>query len=171
MSATETRAFLAERHHLVRLATVDSDGRPHVVPVWFLPVDGALLITPRAQSSWLVHLETNPWVCAVVDEDVLPYRKVVVSAEAEMLHPPGEDAAWRDVYRTLSLRYWDEEAVDAYLANTIHVRRALISVPVRLGTREVQTWRLPVADEDPRGIWATRYGRPILGSGASSANC
>lgn len=171
MSATETLAFLAERQRLVRLASVDAKSRPHVVPVWYLPVEGSLLLTPRAQSPWLAHLKVNPWVGAVVDEDVLPYRKVVISAEAELLHAPGEDGLWRDVYRTLCLRYWDEDAVDAYVANTIHVRRALISVPVRLGTPEVQTWRLPVADEDPRGIWATRYGRPILGSGASSANC
>ncbi len=171
MSPTETLAFLGERRHLVRLATVDPDHRPHVVPLWFLPVEGALLITPRSQAAWLSHLETNPSVCAVVDEDVLPYRKVVVSTDAEMLHRPGDDAAWRDTYRTLCLRYWDEDEVDPYLASTIHVRRALVSIPFRLGTPEIQTWRLPVADEDPRGIWAARYGRPILGSGASSANC
>ena len=171
MTTTETATFLAERKHLVRLGTVDPDNRPHVVPVWYLFLQGALLITPRAQSAWLVHLETNPWVCAVVDEGVLPQRKVIVSAPAEMLHPPGEDAAWRDIYRKICLRYWDEKAVDDYLASTIHVRRALISIPVRLGTPDVQTWRLPLADEDPRGIWATRYGRPILGSGGSSANC
>ena len=81
-----------------------------------------------------------------------------------MLYEPGHDDAWRDVYRRICLRYWDEEAVDAYLESTIHVRRALISVPVRLGTPEVQTWRLPVADEDPRGIWAVRYGPVIFGT-------
>ncbi|MEA2826873.1 MAG: hypothetical protein QOG43_1312 [Actinomycetota bacterium] len=171
MSRTETLSFLEERHHLVRLATVDADHRPHVVPVWYLPVDGSLLITPRAESSWLPHLDANPWVAAAVDEGDLPYRKVVVSTKAEMVYPPGHDDAWRDEYRRMSLRYWDEEAVDAYLESTIHIRRALIRVPVRLETPEVQTWRLPVADEDPRGIWALRYGPVIFGSGASSGSC
>src|SRR5207253_344373 len=134
MTATETMKFLAERKQVVRLATVTPESRPYVVPVWYLPVPGALLITPRAQAAWLVHLETNPWVCAVVDEEPLPQRKVVVSAPAEVLHPPGEDASWRDIYRRICLRYWGEKAVDDYLAATIHVRRALISVPVRLGT-------------------------------------
>ncbi len=171
MSTTETMAFLNEPHHLVRLATVDADNHPHVVPVWYLLVDGSLLITPRSESAWLRHLEDNPWVAAVVDEGVLPQRKVVVSTKAELVYEPGHDDAWRHVYRRICLRYWDEEAVDAYLASTIHVRRALIRVPVRLGTPEVQTWRLPVADEDPRGIWAQRYGPVIFGTGASSGSC
>ena len=72
-------------------------------------------------------------MAAVIDEGVLPQRKVVVSTKAEILHEPGHDDAWRDVYRRICLRYWDEEAVDAYLESTIHVRRALISVPVRFG--------------------------------------
>ena len=171
MTATEAAEFIAERHHLVRLATVDADGRPHVVPVWYLPVDGALLITPRAESAWLPNLQPEPWVAGVIDEGVLPQRKVVVSTRAEILHEPGHDDAWRDVYRRICLRYWDEKEVDPYLEATIHVRRALISVPLRFGTPEVQTWRLPVADEDPRGIWAVRYGPVIFGSGASSGSC
>ncbi len=163
MTAAEVADFLGQRERLVRLATVDSGGHPRVVPAWYLPVDGALLITPRSQSAWLGHLIADPRVSAVIDEDALPYRKVIVSTEAEILHLPGDDDAWRDVYRALCLRYWDEGAVDAYLASTVHIRRALISVPVRPGvTRsgipEVVTWRLPVAGEDPTGIWASRYG-------------
>jgi hypothetical protein len=171
MSATEAAEFMAERHHLVRLATVDAAGQPTVVPVWYLPVEGALVITPRAESAWLPNLRPDGWVAAVIDEDVVPYRKVVVSTRAEILYEPGEDDAWRDIYRRISLRYWDPEAVESYLSSTIHVRRALISVPVRFGTPEVQTWRLPLPEEDPRGIWAARYGPVILGSGASSASC
>ena len=128
---------------------MDADGRPTSCRCGTCRCDGALLITPRAESAWLPNLKPEPWVAAVIDEGVLPQRKVVVSTRAEILHEPGHDDAWRDVYRRICLRYWDEKAVDSYLESTIHVRRALISVPVRFGTPEVQTWRLPVADEDP----------------------
>jgi len=158
MTAGEIAGFLGQRQRLVRLATVDEGGRPRVVPAWYLPVDGALLVTPRSQSAWLAHLEGDPRVGAVVDEDALPYRKVVVSTDAEILHRPGADDAWRDVYRRLCLRYWDEDAVDTYLESTVHIRRALVSIPLRTGSPEVVTWRLPVAGEDPTGIWASRYG-------------
>src|SRR5205085_4569186 len=117
---------IAERHHLVRLATVDGEGRPHVVPVWYLPAEVALLITPRAESAWLPNLKPDGWVSAVIDEDDLPYRKLVVTTKAEMLYEPGDDGAWRHIYRPISLRYWAAEPVDAYIESTIHVRRALI---------------------------------------------
>jgi nitroimidazol reductase NimA-like FMN-containing flavoprotein (pyridoxamine 5'-phosphate oxidase superfamily) len=171
MTAIETAEFLAERQHLVRVATVDGDGRPRVVPVWYLPVDEALLITPRAGSAWLANLKREPSVAAVIDEGVLPQRKVVIATTVEVLHDLGHDHAWRDVYRNMCLRYWEKDAVDTYLESTVQVRRALVSVPLRFGTPEVQTWRLPVEDEDPRGIWAVRYGPVIFGSGASSASC
>ena len=158
MTAAEAVTFLAGRERLVRIATVDGAGHPRVVPAWYLPADGSLLVTPRSQSAWLGHLDADPRVGAVVDEDGLPYRKVVVSTDASILHRPGEDDAWRDLYRRLCLRYWDEDAVDAYLASTVHIRRALVSIPVRMGTPEVVTWRLPVDGEDPTGIWAARYG-------------
>lgn len=158
MTSTEALAFLGQRERLVRLATIDNGGWPRVIPAWYLPVDGALLITPRSQSAWLGHLNADRRVGAVVDEDELPYRKVVVSTEATVLHQPGEEAAWQDEYRQICLRYWDEDAVNRYLESTTGIRRALVSVPVRLGTPEVVTWRLPMAGEDPTGIWASRYG-------------
>ena len=36
MSDTERDAFLAEPGILMRVATVDSEGRPLVVPIWFI---------------------------------------------------------------------------------------------------------------------------------------
>ncbi|MEA2685204.1 MAG: hypothetical protein QOE93_399 [Actinomycetota bacterium] len=161
MTAAEVAAFLGERLRLLRLATVDAGGGPRVVPVWYLPVDGSLLVTPRSRSAWLAHLQDDPRVGAVVDEEALPYRKVVISTSVDILHLPGDDDAWRSEYRALCLRYWENDAVDAYLAATPHIRRALVSIPLRTGTPEVVTWRLPVAGEDPRGIWASRYG-PVL---------
>ena len=71
-----------------------------------------------------------------------------------MLYEPGQDDTWRDVYRKICLRYWDEEAVDSYLESTIHVRRALIRVPVRLGPPKSRRGgcRWPTRT---RGIWAS----------------
>jgi PPOX class probable F420-dependent enzyme len=61
----------AER--VARLATVDADGRPHVVPICFA-LDGDTLYTavdgkPKATRRLrrLENIEANPWVEVVVD--------------------------------------------------------------------------------------------------------
>ena len=40
LTASEIEAFLGERGHLARIATLRADGSPSVVPVWFLYEDG-----------------------------------------------------------------------------------------------------------------------------------
>lgn len=155
LSPDEVEAFLGEREHLVRIATVDATGAPHVVPAWFLYREGRILMTPRERSSWWGHVQREPRVALTVDEGEPPYRKVVVRGAAEVLNQPGDDDAWRDVYRQLTCRYVSEQAADAYLTSTWQEPRALLAVPC--DPAAVTTWRMPLAGEDPRGIWAARY--------------
>jgi hypothetical protein len=58
MSAV-VRAVLAE---LVptRLATVHADGRPHVVPLWFLAEDGHVDVTTDTDKAKVRHAEPTP---------------------------------------------------------------------------------------------------------------
>jgi nitroimidazol reductase NimA-like FMN-containing flavoprotein (pyridoxamine 5'-phosphate oxidase superfamily) len=49
LSADEVTAFLREPGHLVRLATVDPDGAPRVVPIWFVFEDNRIWMTPRGR--------------------------------------------------------------------------------------------------------------------------
>ncbi len=157
LTAAEQEAFLAEPGHPVRIATVDADGAPRVVPAWFLHRDGRLWFTPRERSAWLADLRRDPRVALTVDEDPLPYRKVVARGRAELVHDVGHDDEWRDLYHDLSARYVGDEGAAAYLRQTWDERRALLAVT--LAGAEVRTWRMPVDDEDRRGIWADRYWR------------
>lgn len=155
LSQTEMAEFLAEPGHLLRLASVDEDGMPRVVPTWFLFNDGEILFTPRGTSAVLGNLRRDPRVGLSVDEEPLPYRKVTVQGRARVIHDLGEDDRWRDRYRSIARRYISAQAADAYVDDTIDQPRALLSVPLA-GSR-VSTWRMPVADEDPSSIWASRY--------------
>ena len=151
----EVRAFLGEPEHLVRLATVDDDGAPHVVPIWFVFEDDRIWITPRERSTWWGHVQREPRVAMVIDEEASPYRKVIVRGPIEIVHGLGEDDAWRDRYRRIACRYTPDEWADAYLTNTHDEPRALLALDCNPST--VTTWRMPVAGEDPKGIWADRY--------------
>ncbi len=158
LTDAETVSFLEEPGHLLRLATIDDDGWPRLVPIWFIHVDGEILFTPRQESVFLANLRRDPRVCASVDEDPLPYRKVTVQGEVRMVHDLGEDDVWRDLYRGIAGRYVPAEAAEAYVTDTIDQPRALLAVPLA-GSR-VSTWRMPVDDEVGTGIWARRYYLP-----------
>lgn len=155
LTPDEIESFLAEPGHLVRVGTVDSDGMPRVVPTWFVFLDGRVLFTPRGTSAFLDNLRRDGRVALSIDEEPLPYRKVTVQGRAELLHDVGSDDTWRDTYRQIACRYIPDDAADAYIRDTIDQPRALYAVPLA-GSR-VTTWRMPVGDERPTGIWARHY--------------
>jgi PPOX class probable F420-dependent enzyme len=155
MTAAELAAFLGEPGHLLRLATVDEDGMPRVVPIWYIHEDGEIFFTPRGPAAFLANLRRDPRVGLSIDEEALPYRKVTVQGEARLVHDVGADDAWRDLYRHIAYRYVGKDAADAYVDNTIDQPRALLAVPV--AGSKVTTWRMPNQTEDQTGIWHRRY--------------
>lgn len=155
LTAAEIAEFLDEPGHLVRIATVDDDGMPRNVPLWYIHHDGMIVFTPRIHSVLLGNVRRDPRIALTIDEDPLPYRKVSVQGTAEILHEPGEDDVWRDLYLQIAMRYVPEEGARAYVTGTDDQPRALIGV--RLDAARVSTWRMPVDEEDGTGIWARRY--------------
>ena len=101
---TESQArFLAEAR-VGRLATADSAGRPHVIPVCFA-YDGEavyIVLDRKPKSVGLTRLRRvrnileNPQAALVVDhwdEDWSALRYVLVSCRAELLDGDGEEEA------------------------------------------------------------------------------
>lgn len=89
--------YLADRR-LGRLATIDADGLPHVVPLgWgYNPVLDTIDIGGRdlARTKKFRNVKTNPRVALVIDDVLPPWRPrcVMVRGEAEAL----EEAASAD---------------------------------------------------------------------------
>jgi nitroimidazol reductase NimA-like FMN-containing flavoprotein (pyridoxamine 5'-phosphate oxidase superfamily) len=160
LSRDEIEAFLDEPGHLVRIATIDADGFPRVLPLWFVRVDRRIMFTPRSPAIIWANLRRDQRVGLSIDEDQQPYRKVTVRGIAEVVHPPGADDAWRDLYRTIAKRYTPEWFADDYVDGTDDQPRALCAVDLDASTTSVSTWRMPVKGEDRRGVWAKRYYLP-----------
>ena len=85
---------------LMRIAVVNADGAPSVTPIWFLHHDSAILFTPRLKSAWYRRIQADPRVALCIDEDRLPYRKVLVEGVSELVHSQektinGEISTWR----------------------------------------------------------------------------
>ena len=155
LSTRERNEFLDSRGILMRIAVVRQDGSPLVTPIWFLHEDDSIYFTPRAESEWLPCLKRDPRVALCIDEQPLPYRKVIIEGAAQLLADLGEDADWRDRYRRIACRYIPDDAADAYIENTIDQPRALFKVALQEAT--VRTWRMPEEGEPGDGIWHQRY--------------
>jgi nitroimidazol reductase NimA-like FMN-containing flavoprotein (pyridoxamine 5'-phosphate oxidase superfamily) len=66
MSPDELEAFLAEER-VLRLATLDEDGWPAVVPVWFVWHDGAFWVWNLNRAKRTARLEAGTRCAFVVD--------------------------------------------------------------------------------------------------------
>ncbi len=154
----ERDTFLNEPGVLMRIAVVREDGSPLVTPIWFIYEDGAIYFTPRDKSEWFACLRRDPRVALCIDEQPLPYRKVLVEGQAALVHDVGADDVWRDQYRRIAERYVNREGAEAYVQNTIDQPRGLYRVA--LADAKVSTWRMPLDGEDGMGIWHDRYYVP-----------
>ena len=155
LTDSEMQEFLDTPGVLMRVAVVREDGSPLVTPIWFLHEDGFIYFTPRKRSEWFACLRRDARVALCIDEQALPYRKVLAEGRAELVHDIGEDDVWRDLYRRIAERYLPPEGAAAYIRNTINQPRGLYRLVLE-GAR-VTTWRMPVAHEAGEGIWHHRY--------------
>ena len=158
LSNSERDAFLAERGIVMRIAVVRGDGSPLLTPIWFLHQDDAIYFTPRERSEWFSCLREDARVALCIDEQPLPYRKVIIEGVAELLFDIGQDDEWRDLYRRIAKRYVSDDAAEAYVQNTMDQPRGLYRLA--LTGAKLKTWRMPLADEAAEGIWHQRYYRP-----------
>jgi nitroimidazol reductase NimA-like FMN-containing flavoprotein (pyridoxamine 5'-phosphate oxidase superfamily) len=155
LTDAERDAFLTEPGILMRIAVVRADGSPLVTPIWFIFEDDTIYFTPRARSNWFDCLRRDPRVALCIDEQPLPYRKVIVEGCAELVYDVGMDDDWRDLYRRIAERYVPPASAAAYIRDTLAEPRGLYRV--RLDGATVKTWRMPIETEDPRGRWHGRY--------------
>jgi PPOX class probable F420-dependent enzyme len=94
MSDDERRAFLLEGTRTGKLATIRRDGRPHVVPIWFLLDGDEVLLTTGADTVKGRNILRDPRVCLCVDDEDSPFAYVMVEGEAEVTEDPDELLRW-----------------------------------------------------------------------------
>ncbi len=138
MGSDEIAEFLAEPV-FTRLATVDAEGWPYVVPVWHEWEDERLWIIGREKSAWAAHLVREPR-CAVTIDEVDTQRKVVAQCLSEVVEEPNVGGRWVEIARRMSLRYLGEHGPD-YLVPTLESPRWLFRLrPVRVWTWQGNDW-------------------------------
>jgi PPOX class probable F420-dependent enzyme len=106
MTDEEWREFVSAGTRTGKLATTRADGRPHVVPIWFVLEGDDLVFNTGAETIKGRSLARTGWASICVDDDRRPYSFVTVSGPVTISRDP-EDML---VYATrIGGRYMGEE--------------------------------------------------------------
>jgi PPOX class probable F420-dependent enzyme len=127
MSADEVRDFLAEQK-TVSVATIGPRGRPHLVPLWYVPEGDELIAWTFRKSQKAKNLERDPHATLQVEAGVeyQELRGVMFECDVEVDQEPAQVAEYG---RKIFTRYGGGELVQE--AREMVERQA----PKRIGMR------------------------------------
>ncbi|MQA86481.1 MAG: hypothetical protein GEV03_18070 [Streptosporangiales bacterium] len=138
----ELAAFLAEPH-IARVACLDEEGWPYVVPCWHEWDGSGWWVIPRLRSAWARHLRRDPR-CAITVDEAGAQRKVVAQCVARLIEEPNVGGEWVPIAERMSARYLGEDGPE-YLVPTLDRPRWLFY----LEPQSLTTWQ--------GNGWASRY--------------
>jgi PPOX class probable F420-dependent enzyme len=90
MTQSQARDFLLHGTRTGKLATVMSDGAPHVMPIWFVLEREEIVFTTGARSVKGRDIQRDPRVALLVDDETPPYAFVHVRGVASVSEDPDE---------------------------------------------------------------------------------
>ena len=93
----KVEAFLRGKH-IAKLATVNRDGSPQVTPIWYMCVDGKMIVNTAEGRVKLRNIRRDPRVVLLMDEG---YAYVAISGEARVAK---ERDGLKDI-EALAIRY------------------------------------------------------------------
>ena len=112
MTSPDLEAMLEEANVAV-LASIDTKGRAHAAPIWYLYEGGEFLISTGRGSQKHINVEAHPDVTLVIDRREVPYLAAMVRGKAQIA-----DALSEEQRQKLAFRYLGEEVGRAYLKST-----------------------------------------------------
>jgi PPOX class probable F420-dependent enzyme len=103
MSATEVTAFL-ERGRTLQVASLHPDGRPHLVPMWYVVEEGQVVFRSFARSQKIRNLQRDPRLTVLVErgEAYAELQGVMIQGRARLVADPAYVLA---VYGRLAAKY------------------------------------------------------------------
>ncbi|HEY4027157.1 MAG TPA: TIGR03618 family F420-dependent PPOX class oxidoreductase [Candidatus Dormibacteraeota bacterium] len=132
MTDEEVTEFLAARRKL-HVATIGRDGGPHLMPMYFLLVDGAVTFWTYARSQKVRNLERDPRI-TVMAEDGDAYfdlRGVQIAGRAHLASDPELVTAFGEL---LYQRYFGplDDSGRAYVARSAAKRTRVTVEPLHV---------------------------------------
>jgi PPOX class probable F420-dependent enzyme len=131
MTEAEWKAFLCEGTRTGKLATTRRDGRPHVVPIWFVLDSDDLVFNTGADSVKGRSLARTGWASLCVDDQRPPYSfvtvsgPVTISTDLEEMLPFAIRIAERYVGEDLAEQFGRRNAVEGELLVRLRAEHVL----------------------------------------------
>lgn len=134
MSPAEYRSFMLDTARTASLATVRSDGRPHVAPIWF-DLDGDTLVFTTGEDTVKArNMRREPRVSLCVDDEQPPFHFVLFEGVAALT--AGDPALLHWATR-IGGRYMGEEQAEAFGRRNAVEEELLVRVtPTRIVARK-----------------------------------
>lgn len=135
MTPAEWRTFLTTPVRTAKLATVRTDGRPHVAPIWIaLDDDDTVVFTTGAGTVKGRNILAEPRVTLCVDDERPPFAFVVIEGTAEVSEDPATMLAWAT---RIGGRYMGEDRAEQYGRRNAVAGELLVRVsPTRVTARK-----------------------------------
>lgn len=141
MSPGETAAFLAEQR-VVTCATIGPGGRPHLMPLWYVPDGEAVLCWTYASSQKARNLVRRPEATLQVESGVSyeELRGVMMECDAELIR---DHERVRAIGLSIALRYAPGGLTAETAPAELHAfidRQARKRVAMRFTSTRTVTW-------------------------------
>jgi PPOX class probable F420-dependent enzyme len=111
MTEDEYRRFLMEGTRTGKLATMRADGRPHVVPIWFVLDGDTVVFMTGENTTKALDMRRDPRVALCVDEETPPYAFVLVEGTAAMSPHDPQMLEWST---RIARRYMGADLAEEY---------------------------------------------------------
>lgn len=108
-----------------RLACIDDEGAPYVVPCWFTYADGGFYVVPRARSAWAAYMKNDSRVFLCIDAE--NGGRVLVKGQARVVEEPNVGGKWVEIGLEMAERYGGEAGLK-YLETTMQEPRWLFFI-------------------------------------------
>ena len=143
-----------------RVAVLDDEGRPHVVPLWYHWDGESFWFVIRERSKVARHMRDNKEVGIVIDDTSVEDEengrhfempKVFAQGRAEVVEEPNVGGEWVGIAEQMAVRYLGPNG-PSYIVPTLEQPRWLIKVtPDNLKTWEGVGWAKKYWVEDTKG--------------------
>jgi PPOX class probable F420-dependent enzyme len=140
MAPEEIKVFLAESK-ICRMATVDKNGMPHVIPMWYVILDGNIYIETTGTNKKVKNIEYNPKVSIVVDagDFLYDYRGVMMQGRMEFVK---DEAFFKRFREALAQRYFGTDEHPGYKVLTSIPNRVLLKfIPEKVVSWDYRKWK------------------------------
>ena len=123
------RTFL-EQALIARIAVIDNDGYPHIIPVWFARDGDEVIFFSSLSARKIKHIQANPKGAMTIGGNPFGSEGYLLKGEFSI-----EEDAGRRWLRGITYRYEPREIADQHLAEWVNDDLVLLRFKPRIVIR------------------------------------